>query len=64
MDASQITVRHALSVNTLNIRHSFELSPSLAKELRYCVVIIVTGWISINAFRALAQYRQHRPLTQ
>ena len=58
MDISEIGVRHALSVNTLNIRHSLDISPSLAKEIRYCVIAIVAGWTAVNLLKTVALLRQ------
>lgn len=60
MDISDVAVRHLVSVPTLHISHSFDLSPSIisvAKEIRYCVVAVVLGWTTVSIVRNLVEYR-------
>lgn len=61
MDLSDVGVRHAVAFNTLNIRHSLELSPStvsIAKELRYCVVVIVAGLCTASVVKSVLEYKK------
>ena len=62
MDSSEVAVRHAVAFGTnLNIRHSLELSDSclsLARELRYCVIIVVAGWTAVSIVKTIVSSRQ------
>ena len=56
---SDIAVRHAVAFTTLNIRHSLDISPStlsFAKELRYCVIVIVVGFTATSIVRSVLDY--------
>ena len=46
MDVSEIGVKHVVAFTNLNVRHSFEVSPStvsLAREIRIGLVAVVIG---------------------
>ena len=61
MDISDVGVRHAVAFNTLNIRHSVDISPStvsVAKELRYCVVVIVAGLCTASIVKSVLEYKR------
>lgn len=61
MDLSDVGVRHAVAFNTLNIRHSLDLSPStlsIAKEFRYCVVVIVAGLCTASIVKSVLEYKK------
>ena len=61
MDLSDIGVRHAVTFTTLNIRHSFDLSPSavsIAREFRYCVIAVVVGLAITSITKNLLSLRK------
>jgi hypothetical protein len=61
MDFSDVGVRHAISFEALNIKHSIDISPtavSIAKEVRYCVVAIVAGLAALSIVKSLIA-REH-----
>ena len=61
MDLSDVAVRHAVAFTALNIKHSVDFSPStlsFAKEIRYCVIAIVTGATIASVVRSVLESRR------
>lgn len=61
MDFSDVGVRHAVTFNTLNIHHSIDISPSalsIAKEVRYCVLLIVAGLCTASIVKSVLEYKK------
>jgi len=61
MDLSDVAVRHAVAFSTLNIKHSVDFSPSslsFAKEIRYCIIAIVTGVTIASIVRSVLESRR------
>ena len=62
LSAGDVAVKHAIAFSSLNIRHSFEASPStvsLAKELRICVITIVLGFTVASIVRSISAPRRN-----
>lgn len=63
MDSYSVAVKHALSVSTLNIRHSFdfpERSLAIAREIRVAIVAIAAGLTIASVARSYWEYRTAR----
>ena len=61
MDLSDVAVRHAVAFSTLNIKHSVDFSSSsllFAREIRYCVIVIVTGATIASVVRSVLESRR------
>lgn len=61
MDFSDVGVRHAVTVPGFNIKHSVDLTPStvsFAKELRYCVIVVVVGLTTASIVRSVLDYKR------
>lgn len=64
MDFSDVGVRHAVAFTELKIKHSVDISPStvsFAKELRYCVIVIVVGLTTASIVRSVLDYKRRQP---
>lgn len=58
MDLSDVAVRHAVALITLDTRHSVDLSPSalaFVKEIRCCVIATVTGATIASIVRSVLE---------
>lgn len=56
MDLSDVGVRHAVSFAPVNIKHSVDISPSavsIAREVRYCVIAVVVGFVTVSIVKSL-----------
>lgn len=56
-------VRHAVAFTDLNIKHSVDISPStlsFAKELRYCVIVVVVGLTTASIVRSVLDYKRRQ----
>ena len=56
MDVSDMGVRHAVAFSNLNIKHTFELSPStvsIAREIRISVIAIVIGIATVSILNSV-----------
>ena len=54
--APEVAVRHGVAFTTLNIRHSFDVSPSIlsaVRELRFALVAAVFGWATVSIVRTV-----------
>ena len=63
MDFSDVGVRHSVVLSDLNIHHLLEFSPSavtIAREIRYCVIAVVVGWITTRVVSELSNRRSQR----
>jgi hypothetical protein len=52
MDFSE-GIAHEVAVKTINVRHLIDASPStvsIARELRYCIIVIAVSWASFTPF--------------
>lgn len=61
MDLSDIGVQHSVAFTNLNIKHSFELSPSavsVVRELRYCLIAIVVGLVVTRVTESILSSRK------
>lgn len=61
MDMSDVAVRHAVAFNSLNIKHSVDLSSStisVAREIRICVIAIVLGFTATSIVKNYLNYRR------
>ena len=61
MDMSDVAVRHAVAFNSLNIKHSVDLSSttiSVAREIRICVIAIVLGLTTASIVKNYLNYRR------
>ncbi len=59
MDLSDVAVRHAVAFTTLDTRHPVDLSPStlaFVKEIRCCVIAIVTGATIASIVRSVSSW--------
>lgn len=64
MDMSDVAVRHTVALSNLNIQHSFDISPSavaIAREVRFCVIAIVVGWITTRVISAISKGKVRDP---
>jgi hypothetical protein len=60
MDFSEGIV-HEVAVKTINARHLIDVSPatvSLARELRYCVIVIAVSWASASIVHSVLSSRR------
>ena len=63
MDFSDVGVRHAVAFTELKIKHSVDISPStlsFAKELRYCVIVVVVGLTTASIVRSVLDYKRRQ----
>jgi uncharacterized membrane protein len=61
---SDVAVRHTVALSNLNIQHSFDFSPSavaIAREVRFCVVVIVAGWLATRVVSAISKGKARDP---
>jgi hypothetical protein len=61
MEISDAGIRHAVAFNTLNIRHLVDISPNtvlFAKEIRYCVIVVVVGVATTSIVKSVLSYRR------
>ena len=61
VSVSELGVKHAVAFTTLNVRHSFDVSPSVisvAREVRLGVVAIVCGVTAVTLLRTVLSYRR------
>jgi hypothetical protein len=62
MDFSE-GIAHEVAVKTINVRHLIDASPStvsIARELRFCVIVIAVSWASASIVHAVLSSK--RPL--
>lgn len=55
MDFTDVGIRHTL-LNSVQLHHFFDFSPSaaaIAKEVRFCVIAVVAGWITTRVVSSL-----------
>lgn len=60
MDFSDVGVRHSVALSDLYIHHLLEFSPSavtISREVRYCVIAVVFGWITTRVVSELSKRR-------
>jgi hypothetical protein len=53
-----------VAVKTINVRHIIDASAStvsIARELRYCIVVIAVSWASATIVHAVLSRRPPRP---
>jgi hypothetical protein len=61
MEISDAGIRHAVAFNTLNIRHLVDASPatlSIAREIRYCVIVLVLGFATTSIVKSVLSCRR------
>ncbi|KAL8742997.1 MAG: hypothetical protein Q9190_004611, partial [Brigantiaea leucoxantha] len=61
MDLSDVAVRHVVTLNTLNVSHSLDVSPaavSIAREFRYCVIAVVVGFTAARIVQAFTELQK------
>lgn len=62
MDVSGEGFRHLLGFsNSLNVRHLIDVSPStvsFAREVRYCVIVIVLGLATTSIVKSVLGFRR------
>jgi hypothetical protein len=59
MDFSE-GIAHEVAVKTINVRHLIDASPSavsIARELRFCVVVIAVSWASASIVHTVLSRR-------
>jgi len=61
MEISDAGIRHVVAFNTLNIRHLVDASSttlSIAREIRYCVIVLVLGFATTSIVKSVLTYRR------
>ncbi len=61
MDLSDGGVRHAVAFSSLNIKHSFDISPStvsIAREIRISITVIVLGLTAASIMKSVLASRK------
>lgn len=64
MDMSDVGVRHSIALSDLSVRHTVDFSSSVvatAREIRFCVVAIVVGWITTRVVSELSRRKSAGP---
>jgi hypothetical protein len=60
MDFSE-GIAHEVAVRTINVRHLIDASPntvSIARELRFCVIVVAVSWASASIVHAVLSSRR------